>query len=75
MQKVSELHPGDRARVAHVNGKGAIRQRLLDMGILPNVSIEMERVAPGGDPLWIKLHGFQLSLRRAEADAVMVITG
>jgi len=69
---VSELKPGQRGRVTHVNGTGAIRQRMLDMGILPNVVVEVERHAPAGDPIWIKLQGFQLSLRRKEAEAVLV---
>ena len=75
MQRISDLSPGESCTVTGVNGSGAIRQRLLDMGILPNVSIHIERIAPAGDPLWIRLQGFQLSLRRAEADAIMVIPG
>jgi Fe2+ transport system protein FeoA len=55
-----------------VDGSGAVRQRLLDMGILPGVTIEVERVAPAGDPLWIRLQGYQLSLRRAEAKAIAI---
>jgi Fe2+ transport system protein FeoA len=74
-KRVSDLAPGESGRVTRVNGKGAIRQRLLDMGILPDVSIRVGRIAPAGDPLWIRLQGFQLSLRRAEADAVFVIAG
>lgn len=69
---VNELNPGKRGRVIRVEGNGAIRQRLLDMGILPDVLIEMERVSPVGDPVWIKLHGTQLSLRRKEASAIRV---
>jgi ferrous iron transport protein A len=42
------------------------------MGILPGVAIDVERVAPAGDPLWIRLQGYQLSLRRAEADAIAI---
>ena len=72
LRRVSDLSPGERGSVRQVNGGGAIRQRLLDMGILPDVLIEVERVAPAGDPLWIKSQGLQLSLRRAEADAVIV---
>jgi len=69
---IAQLKPGDRARVTQVNGTGAIRQRLLDMGILPDVTVEVERVAPAGDPIWIKLQGFQLSLRLKEASSVLV---
>ena len=70
---ITELKPGQRARVAQVNGKGAIRQRLLDMGLMPETSIQVKRVAPTGDPIWIKLHGYQLSLRRSEASSVLVV--
>ncbi|HUU03506.1 MAG TPA: DtxR family transcriptional regulator [Myxococcota bacterium] len=74
-RSVADLHPGEGGRVTQVNGHGAIRQRLLDMGILPDARIDIERVAPAGDPIWIKLGGFQLSLRRKEAEVVMVATG
>lgn len=69
---VSNLRPGQSGRVTQVVGEGAVRQRMLDMGIIPNAQIEVERVAPSGDPIWIKLHGFQLSLRRSEAAAVQI---
>lgn len=69
---LSELEPGQEATIAQVAGDGAVRQRLLDMGILPDVKVTLERVAPTGDPLWIRLQGFQLSLRRREADTVVV---
>jgi Fe2+ transport system protein FeoA len=69
---VSELKPGQRGKVTQVNARGAIRQRLLDMGVLPDMVVELERVAPTGDPLWIKLEGSQLALRQSEAEAVRV---
>jgi DtxR family Mn-dependent transcriptional regulator len=69
---VFELKPGERGRVTQINAQGAIRRRMLDMGILPDAVIEVERVAPAGDPVWIKLGGFQLSLRREEAESVTV---
>ncbi len=69
---IAELKPGQRARVEQVTGNGAIRQRLLDMGLMPETAIQVERVAPTGDPIWIKLHGYQLSLRKSEASAIIV---
>lgn len=63
---------GSTARVLRVETAGAVRQRLLDMGLLPNTVVEMERVAPGGDPVWIRLFGSQLALRRKEAQAILV---
>jgi Fe2+ transport system protein FeoA len=63
---LSHLGPGERGRVTQVTGAGAIRQRLLDMGIIPDVELEVERRGPTGDPIWIKLQGFQLSLRKVK---------
>ena len=72
---VYDLKPGKEGRVTQVNAQGSIRQRLLDMGILPDALIEMVRVAPAGDPVWIQLDGTQLALRRPEAEAVLVAHG
>lgn len=72
MSTLADVRAGQKALVALVDGAGAIRQRLLDMGILPNVQVEVQRVAPGGGPIWIKFEGTQLSLRRNEAKAVLV---
>lgn len=69
---LADLEPWRKGRVTQITGRGAIRQRLLDMGILPDVVVEVERIAPTGDPLWIKLDGFQLSLRREEARTIIV---
>ncbi len=69
---VFDMAPGQRARVTQVRAQGAIRQRLLDMGILPRAEIEVERTAPGGEPVWIRLLGFQLALRRNEAEAFII---
>lgn len=71
-RSVAQLKPGESGRVTQVSGNPALRQRLLDMGLLPDVQVVLERVAPAGDPLWIKLQGFQLSLRRKEAEGVLV---
>ncbi len=69
---LADIKPGERCRVLQVEGGGAIRQRLLDMGVLPGALLTVERRAPGGDPLWIKLQGFQLALRRREAETIHV---
>ncbi len=71
-QTLAALAAGEEATVSQVNGAGPIRQRLLDMGILPNVRLTVERIAPGGSPIWIKAQGFQLSLRKSEAEAVVI---
>ena len=72
MTSLSLLKPGQRARITAIAGGGAIRQRLLDIGFLPATAIAIERVAPAGDPIWVRLQGSQISLRRREADTVLV---
>ncbi len=69
---VYDLKPGQQGRVSQVAAGGAIRQRLLDMGLLPDTDLEMLRVAPAGEPVWIELDGSQLALRRKEAEAVLL---
>lgn len=67
-----DLKPGQSGKVLHVNAEGAVRQRLLDMGLVPNVIIRLERVAPVGDPVWVSLDGSQMALRRKEAATVVI---
>jgi len=69
---MSSLMPGKQGRITHVGSSGAIRQRLLDMGLLPDVLIKMERTAPTGDPIWVSTQGTQIALRREEAESVLV---
>ncbi len=69
---LNKLKPGAQGRVMQVNATGAIRQRLLDMGLLPGVVVRVERSAPGGDPVWIQVQGAQLALRKKEAESVLV---
>ena len=69
---LADLKPGQSAVVTHIGASGALRQRLLDMGILPNTPIDLERAGLGGDPVWIRCQGARLALRRAEADTIRV---
>jgi len=72
---VADLKPGQRGRIRMIESQGAVRQRLLDMGILPDATVEVARIAPAGDPVWIKLNGWELALRRSEAQAIVIATG
>lgn len=63
------------ATVQMVRGEGALRQRLLDLGLLPGAELQVLRAAPAAGPLWIQLRGSQLTLRRREADVVLVTPG
>ncbi len=67
-----QLSPGESARVLRVDAAGPVRQRLLDMGLLPGALVEFERTAPSGDPIWIRLLGSHLALRQKEAEAIVV---
>lgn len=69
---LSELRPGERATVVSIGTTGAMRQRILDMGVTPNVSVQLIKVAPLGDPVEITVRGYQLSLRKSEAALIQV---
>lgn len=69
---LTDLSPGREATVRQIQAKGAVRQRLLDMGVLPGAPIRIERTAPSGSPIWITLHSYQLSLRKREAEGILV---
>ena len=69
---LASLAPGQTAVVSRVTATGALRQRLLDMGLLPETRIDVERSGAGGRGLRIRCHGARLSLRRSEADRVLV---
>jgi ferrous iron transport protein A len=69
---LADLKPGQSGTVTQVSAAGALRQRLLDMGILPGTEIGLERSGPGGDPLWIRCQGARLALRRSEAGRIRI---
>lgn len=69
---IAGMKPGQSAVVTGISAVGALRQRLLDVGILPGTTIAVERSGPGGHPLWIRCHGGRMALRRSEASTVGV---
>lgn len=69
---LSELKVGEKGRVTAVNGEGAIRRRLFDMGITPGTEVYLRKTAPFGDPIEISLRGYELTLRKAEAAQVEI---
>ncbi|MCB0047554.1 MAG: ferrous iron transport protein A [Caldilineaceae bacterium] len=71
-QTLDQLTPGQSARVAKINGKGAIRRRLMDMGIVKGTEIQVIKASPLGDPVEYRLRGYSLSLRREEARLIDV---
>ncbi len=70
--KLSDLKEGKSAKILQINGKGALRHHLLDMGLTPRTVVTLRKVAPMGDPIEIELRGYELTLRLAEADQIEV---
>lgn len=74
MQKklLKELKVGEKGKVIRVTGSSMINSRIIDMGITRGTEIEVERLAPLGDPVEIRLKGYHLSLRKDEAACILV---
>lgn len=69
---LKDLKPNESGIIKSIGGSGPIRRRLMDMGITPGAKIIMKKVAPLGDPIEVNLRGYELSIRKAEADQVTV---
>ena len=61
---------GATVKVTKINGVGPVRRRIMDMGITKNVEIFIRKVAPLGDPIEVKVRGYELSLRKADAEMI-----
>lgn len=69
---LNELHIGDTAAITAVGGEGALRCRLLDMGLTPRTLVTLRKVAPMGDPIEIRVRGYELTLRVDDARQITV---
>ena len=72
MKTLGKLIPGKKGKVVNLREKGPARRRLMDMGITPGVEIEIVKVAPLGDPIEVNLRGYELSLRKSEAEQIKI---
>ena len=72
MKTLKEVKPGETVRVIKLNGDGVVKRRIMDMGITKGVEVYVRKVAPLGDPVEISVRGYELSLRKADADMVAV---
>ena len=72
MATLREVKVGDNVMVTKINGTGAVKRRIMDMGITKGVEIEVRRVAPLGDPIELTVRGYQLSIRKADAQMIEV---
>jgi ferrous iron transport protein A len=72
MQTLREVPIGGKAKVVKLHGEGAIKRRIMDMGITRGTEIYVRKVAPLGDPIELNVRGYELSLRKADAELIEV---
>ena len=72
MKTLRDVKVGHTAKVVKLHGEGALKRRIMDMGITKGVEIYVRKVAPLGDPLELNVRGYELSLRKADAELIEV---
>ena len=72
MKTLKDVAVGDSAIVKRLSGEGALKRRIMDMGVTKGVEIFVRKVAPLGDPIDVTVRGYELSLRKAEAENILV---
>lgn len=72
MKTLRDIKVGHSAKVVKLHSEGAIRRRIMDMGITKGVEIYVRKVAPLGDPIELKVRGYELSLRKSDAELIEV---
>ena len=72
MRTLRDVKVGEKAKVVRVHGEGALRRRIMDMGVTKGVEIQVRKVAPLGDPVECTLRGYELSLRKADIEIIEV---
>ena len=72
MNTLRQVKPGNTVKVVKLHGEGAVKRRIMDMGITRGVEVHVRKVAPLGDPVEVTVRGYELSLRKADADMIEV---
>ena len=72
MKTLKDVKVGQNATVVKLHGEGAVKRRLMDMGITRGVEIHVRKVAPLGDPMELNVRGYELSVRKADAEMIEV---
>jgi len=72
MNNLRNVPVGGTAKVVKIHGEGAVKRRIMDMGITKGVEIYVRKVAPLGDPIEVTVRGYELSLRKADAESIEV---
>ncbi len=72
MRTLKEIPCGQTVRVSRLSGEGPVKRRIMDMGITKGVDVVVRKVAPLGDPVEVTVRGYELSLRKADAEMILV---
>ena len=72
MKTLRDAKVGDTVRVVKLHGEGAVKRRIMDMGLTKGVEVHIRKVAPLGDPIEVTVRGYELSLRKADAEMIEV---
>ncbi|MCI8772606.1 MAG: ferrous iron transport protein A [Lachnospiraceae bacterium] len=72
MKTLRSAKPGDTVKVTKINGEGALKRRIMDMGVTKGVEIYVRKVAPLGDPVEVTVRGYELSVRKADAEMIEI---
>ncbi len=72
MKTLKDVKVGQSAVVARLNGEGAVRRRIMDMGLTKGTEVYVRKVAPLGDPMELNVRGYELSVRKADAERIEV---
>ena len=72
MKTLKDVRIGRSARVVRLHGEGAVKRRIMDMGITRGIDVYVRKVAPLGDPIELTVRGYELSIRRADAETIEV---
>ena len=72
MKTLKNVSVGGSARVVKLHGEGAVRRRIMDMGVTKGVDVHVRKVAPLGDPIEVSVRGYELSIRKADAEMIEV---
>ena len=73
MKTLKDAKIGDTVKVVKLHGEGPVKRRIMDMGITKGVEVFVRKVAPLGDPIEVTVRGYELSLRKSEAESVLVL--
>ena len=74
MKTLKQAKVGDRVRVVKLHGEGAVKRRIMDMGLTKGVEVYIRKVAPLGDPVEVTVRGYELSIRKADAEMIEIGT-